>query len=426
MEKPKSALQGKKLPLFLLAASVGIFNILYLCVIFYVPFQSAFGFTNEQMGLLLGAYAIIAVPGYFLGGIICDMFNPKYLVVFACLFAGGCGFLLSTFPSFEVTRIIYFLLAIPCGICSWAPYCKCVGIMGTNEEQGRLFGTANTIDGILTCVFTLGLTAIFGDAMGTQAGFRVVILVLSAFYFLTGIGVGVFYDYKKWAQYNAEAASAKAEKLTLKGFIDVIKLPFTWVCGFMVMGTYIASSCMTYLSPYLNAVYVVPVGLASAFGVITRYGVKIVAAPIGGNIRDKKFGGSTSKLAWLATAGMVFFVVILMIMPKTQSFCIPAVVVALLAIFSYRLNNSSESTVYRQLKSTPAAMLGTIIGFASLIGYSSDLWLPTIIGKIIDTNGTAGYTYVFIIMIAAMVFTSLNGIILYRWYKKEKAQEIAS
>ena len=420
MEKKNSALKGKMLPLFLLAASCGMFNILYLCVIFYVPFQSAFAFTNEQMGALLGAYAILGTPLIFFGGLFSDIWNPKALLVFACLACCVCGFALATFPSFEVTRIIYIILAIPTSM-NWGAYCKCVGMMGSNEEQGRLFGTCNTIDGILTCVLSLGLTALFAGSIGTQAGFRWVILIMSGFYFLTGIGILFFYDYKKWAQVNAEAANAKAEKFTWKSLVDCLKQPITWLAAFMVMGSYMASSCLTYMSPYLNSVYVLPVALASAFGVITRYGVKIVASPVGGTLRDKKLGGSTPKLVWTATAGMAIFTAILLfIIPEKNTWVIPAIVVALAVIFCFRLNNSSESTVYKQLKSTPAHLMGTIVGLVSVIGYSSDLWLPKVIGKVLDTQGNAGYTTVFCIMIAAMGVACVAGIILHRLYKKEQ------
>lgn len=415
----KSALKGKMLPLALLAASCGMFNILYLCVIFYVPFQSSFGFTNEQMGALLGAYAIVGTPMIFFGGLFSDMFNPKYLLVFACVACGACGFALSTFPSFAVTRIIYIVLAFPCSM-NWGSYCKCVGMMGCNEEQGRLFGTANTIDGALTCILTLGLTAAFSSVIGTKAGFRWVILIMSAFYTLTGIGIALFYDYKKWAAAKPSTKESGASKFSLKIIIDSLKQPITWCAAFMVMGSYMASSCLTYLSPYLNSAYVLPVALASAFGVITRYGVKIVAAPVGGNLRDKKLGGSTPKLVWTATAGMAVTTLLLLIIPKGNAWVVPAVIVALLVIFCFRLNNSSESTVYYQLSATPMHLMGTIVGLASVIGYSSDLWLPSLIGKILDANGDAGYKYVFMIMIAAMCVACCGGAVLHRLYKKEQ------
>ena len=420
-----SALKGKMLPLFLLAASCGMYNILYLCVNFYVPFQSSFGFTNEQMGGLLAAYAAVGTPLLFFGGMASDIVNPKKLLVFSCILTGLCGFSLLTFPSYRVCQIIFASLALPISF-HWGAYTKCIGMMGTNEEKGRLFGTANTYDGIMTIVLSLGLTAIIGEAIGTKAGFSVLIIVLSSVYTLTGVGLIFFYDYKKWAALNPDAANAKGEKFSLRSIVDAVKEPITWIAAFMVMGSYMASSCLTYLSPYLNSAYVLPVALASAFGVITRYGVKIVAAPIGGAIRDKKLGGSTPKLVWLATAGMAIFTAVLLLVPQRDSLVVVAVVVALLIIFCYRLNNSSESTVYYGLKRTPMHLMGTIIGLASVIGYSSDLWLPRTIGSILDSNGTGGYKYVFMIMLGAMVMNSIFGFIMYRMSKKEQAAEKAA
>ena len=88
----KSALKGKILPLSLMAASCGMYNILYLCVIFYVPFQSAFGYTNEQMGGLLAAYALVGTPLLFFGGLLSDLVNPKILLSISCIVTGLCGF----------------------------------------------------------------------------------------------------------------------------------------------------------------------------------------------------------------------------------------------------------------------------------------------------------------------------------------------
>ena len=425
MEKKENVLQGKKLPLVLLAASCGMYNILYLCVIFYVPFQQAFGFTNVQMGALLGAYALLGTPGQFFSGLISDLWNPKYMLVTACVLTSCCGFALAFFPPYSVTLIIFGIMAIPIGFMHWAAYCKCVGMMGDNSQQGRLFGFCNTVDGALTCVLTLGLTAIFGNAMGTQGNFRIVIIVMSSVYFLSGIGIAVFYDYKKWSAINGQASGEK-KKFSWFSIIEVFKQPLTWIAAVMVMGSYMAATCFTYMSPYLNAVYVLPVGLASAFGVITRYGVKVFASPIGGVLRDKKLGGSTSKLGWVATAGVCIFTAILLLLPKSNAFVVPAVIVALLTIFSFRLNNSSESTIYRQLNSTPQYLLGTIIGVASVVGYSSDLWLPRLIGNILDKNGDAGYKYVFMILCASLLLMSAAGYVLYRLYKKEQQEEVAT
>lgn len=420
MEKKSSAFKGKMLPLSLLSATCGMYNILYLCVIFYVPFQAAFGYTNEQMGGLLAAYSLIGTPLLFFGGMLSDLVNPKLLLSVSSMVAGLCGFMLLTFPSYAIAAVIFAVLALPISM-HWGAYTKCVAMLGTSDEQGRLFGITNTIDGILTSVLTLGLTAILGNSIGSKAGFSVVIAVMSGVYFLTGVGLIFFFDYKKYAAINPQAVSKKGEKFTLKSIVDCLKEPITWIAAIMVMSSYMASSCLTYLSPYLSSVYVLPVALASAFGIITRYGVKVIASPLGGTLRDKNLGGSTPKLVWVATAGMAIFTAVLMAIPKSNAWVIPAVLTGLLVIFCFRLNNSSESTVYYGLKRTPMHLLGTVIGLACVIGYSSDLWLPRIIGNLLDTQGNSGYTYVFAIMIGAMLLNSAAGFVMYRMAKREKA-----
>ena len=62
---------------FLVTFSSIVLLIPYLAYDFYNQFLTAYGVTDTQMGLLLTAYAASAVPSYFFGGWIADIFNPK-------------------------------------------------------------------------------------------------------------------------------------------------------------------------------------------------------------------------------------------------------------------------------------------------------------------------------------------------------------
>lgn len=421
----KSTLKGKMLPIFLISATCGMSNILYLCATFYVPFQAAFQFTNEQMGSLLAVAALLTIPGQFIGGILADIFNPKKLIILGLLIASACAFWLSTIPDYETTRIIYFILAIPCGFMYWAPYAKCITIMGDNSEQGRLHGTTSMCGGIMACVLFVGLAALFGDTINTEVGFGWVVRIFGIWYTLMAFGILFFYDYNKWnALYGI--TSKEKEKKTLKNYIEyfigIFKEPITWIAGFMVLGGYMALTCLNYLSPYLNNVYLMPAAFAAAFGAIIRYGVKIIASPLGGTLRDTKLHGSTSKLVWIATGGMIITIVALLLVPRDPKYMVIAVIIALLINFAYRLNDSTETNVYRQLNRTPIHMLGGIIGTASVIGYSSDLWLPEQLGRILDNYGNDGYQYIFIILIGCMLMVSVFALVLYKLYKKEQVE----
>jgi nitrate/nitrite transporter NarK len=418
----KFDIRSRILPLFLLAGSCGVFNVLYLAVVFYVPFQNAFGFTNTEMGTLLAFYSMVGTPALILCGVLTDRWNPKTMLVLACIGSGLCALWLSTIPDYGTTKLIMAILAIPAGLLQWSPYTKCVGLMGDNSEQGRLFGLASVFDGLISLLLFVGLASIFGNAIGTRENFSIVILIFGIFYVLVGLGILFFYDYKKWEALNGSVSSSEKKKLTAKDLLLVFKTPLTWIAGIMIMGSYMASTCLTYLSPYLNSIYIMPVGLAAAFGAITRYAVKIVASPLGGTLRDLKLGGSTSKLVWLATGCVIIFTGGLLILPKESRYLIPAVIIALLIIFSFRLNNTSESSVFRQLSKTPFRIIGTIVGVASFVGYSSDLFLPRIIGSILDTQGNGGYKYIFMILILSMLISSAGGVALFKLYKKEQKE----
>lgn len=423
MNTKKSTLKGKLFPLFLLAAASGMWNLLYVISVFYVPYQKVFGYSNLQMGLLLTIYSVIGTPGSLIGGALADMWSPKKILVGSCVVSAVCGYALCTIPPFSVAVVIYAIMSIPMGWLAWTPYNKCVAVMAIDGDEGRLYGLAATFDSVLTMCLTLGLTALFGNAIGEVGNFRILLIIMSSVYFGAGILLHFFYDYDYWAAKAGIDVSKKKFKLDLSGYKATIKTPVPWVCGLLVMGMYMAATGTNYLSPYLNTAYVMPVGLASAFGIIIRYGCRSICNPLGGWFRDTKLGGSTPKLVWITTV-LVFIVAgALFVLPKSENMVVPATLLALLLVCVFRFNSSSESTTFRVLKKIPMSMLGSIMGLGYMIAYSTDMWLPSVIGNVLDKNGVAGYNFVFLIMFLGMALASVCAYILYRLSKKEAMED---
>lgn len=96
--------------------------------------------TNEQMGLLSAGYAAMATVSYFIGGIVADKFSARKLLTFSFLATGGLGFWFSTFPGYEISRIIFILMGISTIITYWSACIKATRMLGDSSEQGRLFG----------------------------------------------------------------------------------------------------------------------------------------------------------------------------------------------------------------------------------------------------------------------------------------------
>ena len=392
--------------------------------VFYVPYQKVFGYSNLQMGLLLTIYSVIGTPGSLIGGALADMWSPKKILVGSCIASAFCGYSLCTIPPFKIAVVIYAIMSIPMGWLAWTPYNKCVAVMAIDGDEGRLYGLAATFDSLLTMSLTLGLTVLFGDAIGEVGNFRILLIIMSSVYLVAGILLYFFYNYDFWAARAGIDVSSKRFKLDLSGYKATIKTPVPWVCGLLVMGMYIAATGTNYLSPYLNTVYIMPVGLASVFGIIIRYGCRMICNPCGGWFRDMKLGGSTPKLVWITTV-LVFIVAgALLFLPQTESMAVPATILALVLVSIFRFNSSSESTTFRVLKKIPMSMLGSIMGLGYMIAYSSDMWLPSVIGNILDKNGVKGYNFVFLIMVLGMALASICAYILHRMAKREMAGEM--
>ena len=146
--------------LLLLAAGAGIiFQLPYIRETFYVPIQNAMELTNAQMGMLSSGYATMATFSYFIGGAIADKFSARKLLTFSFLATGILGLWFSTFPGYNVSRLIFILMGISTIITYWSACIKATRMLGSEEEQGRLFGLQEGLRGILNALLVFGMPA---------------------------------------------------------------------------------------------------------------------------------------------------------------------------------------------------------------------------------------------------------------------------
>lgn len=393
-------------PLIFLSCALSIGNILYIPVIFYTPFQTVFGLTNAQIGNLTAAYASIAVPGYLVGGWVSDRFNAKNLMLISVFSTTLLIIWMATIPSYNVLLFIFFLMSISLGLLIWTSSEKLKRLLGDNSEQGRIAGIAAAIDGVITFVMMVGLSAILGDSLATVNGMRILLLSLAAFYFISGTGLLFGYDFKKFSSLYAVEGDSKVE---LKLMLKAAKLPVTWIIAIMCFGVYVTSTVLNYLNPYLTTVYAMPVAFASAYSALHRYGFKIIATPIGGAVRDKI--GNTQKVIMSTMLPAMLLVIIMMLIPKTPNLLSLVVIVSLLIVFVYRIGNGLTMVPLAEL-GVPGNMLGTVIGMSFLFGYCSDWFLPSIIGKLIDVFAADAYYYIFGISIVGMSLYILGSLLL--------------
>lgn len=150
-------------------------------------------------------------------------------------------------------------------------------------------------------------------------------------------------------------------------------MPKAWLIGLIIFSTYVVFSSLTYLSPYLSQVYVVPITLVTALSIIRTYVIKMVASPVAGIVTDKV--GSSISVMFVGFIIMAVNCALFLVIPKGNAFMWFAVVnmVVLSALlFAFRgiyFASVAESKI-------PMKTTGAVVGFASFIGFS---WTRSII-----------------------------------------------
>ena len=209
--------------LLLLAIGAGsIFQLPYIRESFYIPIQNAMNLTNAQMGALTAWYAIVATPAYFLGGIVADKFSPKIMLAFSFIATGLLGFWFSTFPGYEISRIIFALMGLTTVMTYWSSVIKATRMLGTSEEQGRLFGLQEGLRGFVNAGIVFAMTAVFAHYTNNVHGAAWAIRFCAAELIAVGILCFIF------IKGNSEEKSEPLKDIFV-GMFRCFKYPRVWM-----------------------------------------------------------------------------------------------------------------------------------------------------------------------------------------------------
>ena len=174
--------------LLLLAAGAGIiFQLPYIRETFYVPIQNAMNLTDAQMGMLSSGYATMATFSYFVGGIVADKFSARKLLAFSFIATGILGLWFSTFPGYNISRLIFVLMGVSTVITYWSACIKATRLLGDSSEQGRLFGLQEGLRGVINAAVVFVMSAAFAHYTNEVAGAAAAIRICAGTLIVLGI-----------------------------------------------------------------------------------------------------------------------------------------------------------------------------------------------------------------------------------------------
>ncbi|MCD8335267.1 MAG: MFS transporter [Clostridiales bacterium] len=404
--------------LLLLAAGAGmIFQLPYIRETYYTQIQNAMDLTNTQMGLLSSGYAAMATVSYFIGGAIADKFSARKLLTFSFLATGVLGWWFSTFPPFNVCRIIFILMGISTIITYWSACIKATRMLGTEEEQGRLFGLQEGLRGILNALGVFAMTAVYAhfaatnETLGTAWAIRTCSIIVIVIGILSFIFIE---DTKK------EEQSESVIEVT-KGLLKALLIPRVWLLVAIIFTAYSVYGLIGYANTYAVQYYGMSATMGSTLGGV-RYLVQGLGGICGGFLADKL--QSRVKVIIGGCAGLVLSFVIFIALP-VQGGLVGGVIFnylfGLLLIYAVR----SQYFAVHSDAGIPVEMSGRVSGIASCLGYLPDVFMYTLVGGWMDSYGAQGYkmTWAYAAVMAALCI--VVTLILSRVIKRSEAKQAA-
>ena len=343
-------------------AGGSIYFIPYVKYVFYDAQIAAMGINNTQSGLLLTMYTIGNMVLYIPGGYLADKVSTKKALIISLVATSVLTWVYAFSLNFVVSMIIWLGLSFSTAFVFWSALMKAVRIVGTEEEQGFMYGLYYACNGIAAALTsfislyaynTAGEDIKSGFVRGVNASGVVVLIAAICLVFLMKEDAGKV------------TTESDDDKISLPMVGKVLKSPVVWILSIVILCGYGLKSSVSYFNPYLTEVVGVSAVNSGIFSIINNY-LLLLLAPVGGILADKVFK-STCK--WLSVSFVILAVLFggVLLIPSDISPMVASIYTLLpgavtMMMYGVVFSSVSEAGISR-------TMTGTVIGISSIIGY---------------------------------------------------------
>lgn len=383
---------------------------------FYDQMMEALNLTDIQIGTIGSVYAIFCIICYPISGILADKFSTKKLLIISTFAMSLITVWYCFLPGYISLIIIHALYGIFSIATFWSPYLKAVRQLGSESEQGRLYGISEGLRGIgQTVVATICLFVVASFA-SISIGFSILLIINAVVFILLMLAV-MFIIPNDTVENNGEEKSEKSASVV--GIISKsLTSSSTWICIFVIMSGYtLWCTANGYIGTYCTRVLGISANMSSTLSIMRSYVIVFLAGFTGGFIIDKfKTKGQGMMLVFLAATISVSAI---LLTSKITAICIIVTIVLAYIV------NVIKSTYWSILGDAgiPVESTGIATGIISLIALSPDMFVPIIISRFITYgenigNIKLGFDLMLIWILVWSILGIVSGIILKR--RKEK------
>lgn len=307
---------------------------------------------------------------------------------------------------------------------NWPVLLKSVSRLGNSEQQGRLFGFFETGRGIVDTIVAFSALAIFAWFGSGLLGFKAGIWFYSVI--VISVGIIIFFVLNRDDdEVKTTAVDRPQEEKKNTSMSSVLKDKTIWLIAVNVFFVYAVYCGLTFFIPFLKNIYLLPVALVGAYGIINQYCLKMIGGPVGGIISDKILKSPSKYLCYtffISTAALVVLILlphesmpVYLGMACTLGF--GAIVFTQRAVFFAPIGEAKIAE----------SQTGAAMALGSFIGYAPAMFCFSLYGYILDLNpGILGYKIVFGIMACFAFCGAVASVLLVkRISQRKRALEIA-
>ena len=255
-------------------------------------------------------------------------------------------------------------------------------MIGTTEEQGRMFGLLEGGRGLFATIISFAALWMFTNFGEGRMGLRATMIFYAISLCVMGVACYFLID-KNEVEGKVDAKEA------LDGLLHVAKMPRVWVAGGIVFFGYSFYNGLSYFSTYLTEICGMSVSMGVAVNIVRQYLIAFIAAPLGGALADK-MGSSINYLKIALFAGTILTGIYLLI-PTTVGIAVVVGIMLVLAAVMMTIRGTYYATT-DEIK-IPLMMSGAAAGIYPLLEihltclsllYMDILWMLIQESRVID------------------------------------------
>lgn len=378
--------------LWLILAGEAIFLLPFVLPrIFRPTVLQVFQVDNAMLGDWFKWYGIVAMGSYFFGGPIADLVPPRKLMSVALIATALGGFYMATYPSDLAMRYLYAYWGFTSIFLFWAALLKATRQLGGQTKQGRAFGFLEGGRGLVSALIgTVGVSLFAfmmptGDAVTlekSQTAYRVVVLFASGLVAL--VGVLIWRSLKVAVATDSKEVTADKDSQQKFSFSDLgpaLSQPSIWMLMLIVLCGYVGYKTTDDFSLYAADVMSFNDVSASILGTGLLYFRPIVGV-IAGFLADLSRAST-----WLVAGFGSMLVGSLLIasgLIQPGGYSVFAISLLTTCIGVYAIRSLYFAAM--QEGKIPLSVTGTAIGLISVVGYTPDIFMGPVMGKILGKS----------------------------------------